>query len=470
MVLPRLPKELRSLDAYGKPEALRRIDEWARGTQQLAAALRDGNPSILTRLDELEASVAAIGGGGGVTDHGALTGLGDDDHGQYLRTDGTRALTGDQSAGSHKITDLAAPTNPNDAARLTDIPSGVGFGAVSGLTAGGANANGTAGTAARSDHVHAAPVGAPVALTAGGTQATGTSSNFAAADHKHATAVGAPSTLVVGGSNTTGTSSDFAARDHIHALPAFGTTAGTFAEGNHTHSGLGSGYVDLWNDLLPPTSPHSCDDECDGNSLAGKWSTFDPDTTDFAVTAVPTRKYYRLDKSTGSGMAGIYQNVPASEFSVVCRLHLNVPPASTLSMCGLFVAQGAASTNDMHGVCNRRASTTVATSVARFTSNDIAGATYTAAANNQWQQAYRWLKLRVNGTTVAAEVSEDGEHWFQIDSATAAFTPSIFGVALLTDTGISCQAIMRNFRVVSGAGSSAWDALLPGRLSRVSYP
>lgn len=34
---------------------------------------------------------------------------------------GTNAFTGDQSMGTHKITNLAAPTNPNDAARLADV-------------------------------------------------------------------------------------------------------------------------------------------------------------------------------------------------------------------------------------------------------------------------------------------------------------------------------------------------------------
>lgn len=41
-----------------------------------------------------------------VTDHGALSGLGDDDHGQYLRTDGSRALTGNWSAGGYAITSI----------------------------------------------------------------------------------------------------------------------------------------------------------------------------------------------------------------------------------------------------------------------------------------------------------------------------------------------------------------------------
>jgi hypothetical protein len=49
------------------------------------------------------------------TDHGALTGLGDDDHLQYLLTNGTRALTGAMSMGGFKLTSLATPTAATDA-------------------------------------------------------------------------------------------------------------------------------------------------------------------------------------------------------------------------------------------------------------------------------------------------------------------------------------------------------------------
>src|SRR6185437_1383793 len=41
-----------------------------------------------------------------VTDHGSLTGLADDDHPQYLLVDGGRALTGDLSAGGHRLSGL----------------------------------------------------------------------------------------------------------------------------------------------------------------------------------------------------------------------------------------------------------------------------------------------------------------------------------------------------------------------------
>ena len=44
--------------------------------------------------------------GSGVSDHGALTGLGDDDHSQYLRVDGARALTGNLNLADHDITNV----------------------------------------------------------------------------------------------------------------------------------------------------------------------------------------------------------------------------------------------------------------------------------------------------------------------------------------------------------------------------
>ena len=64
--------------------------------------------------------------------------------------------------------------------------------------------------------------------------AVGVGTAAARDDHKHNISTGAPSTLVVGGSNTTGSASSVSKSDHVHALPAFGTSAGTFMEGNAT--------------------------------------------------------------------------------------------------------------------------------------------------------------------------------------------------------------------------------------------
>lgn len=48
------------------------------------------------------------GEGGGVADHGDLSGLGDDDHDKYLLVSGGRALGGDLNGGGKRITHLAA--------------------------------------------------------------------------------------------------------------------------------------------------------------------------------------------------------------------------------------------------------------------------------------------------------------------------------------------------------------------------
>ncbi|MDD1695768.1 MAG: hypothetical protein LUQ54_02610, partial [Methanoregula sp.] len=52
----------------------------------------------------------------GVTDHSLLTNLTADDHPQYLRIDGLRAMTGNLSMNSHYLTGLADPSVSTDAA------------------------------------------------------------------------------------------------------------------------------------------------------------------------------------------------------------------------------------------------------------------------------------------------------------------------------------------------------------------
>jgi len=58
-------------------------------------------------------------------DHGSIGGLGDDDHIQYTRADGTRAFTGDQSMGSNKLTSLADGTISSDAINLGQLTSAI---------------------------------------------------------------------------------------------------------------------------------------------------------------------------------------------------------------------------------------------------------------------------------------------------------------------------------------------------------
>ena len=66
----------------------------------------------------------SAGSEGNQLDHGAaLTGLLDDDHTIYTKADGTRAFSGDQSMGNHKITSVTNPVNQQDAATKAYVDS-----------------------------------------------------------------------------------------------------------------------------------------------------------------------------------------------------------------------------------------------------------------------------------------------------------------------------------------------------------
>ena len=76
----------------------------------LPSPLTDGQVLIF-RNGSWTAEIPATGDGG-VTDHGALSGLDDDDHTQYLLADGSRALGGNLDGGGNKIINLA-PADAN---------------------------------------------------------------------------------------------------------------------------------------------------------------------------------------------------------------------------------------------------------------------------------------------------------------------------------------------------------------------
>jgi len=84
-----------------------------------SAGAGDAAKPIITdaggKIDETLLDIAGIAA---LIDHGALLGLGDDDHTIYTKADGTRAFTGDQSMGGFKLTNLANPSANTDAVNL----------------------------------------------------------------------------------------------------------------------------------------------------------------------------------------------------------------------------------------------------------------------------------------------------------------------------------------------------------------
>lgn len=86
--------------------ALASVDDWSRGDSVALSLVEENVYVVHDVLDTGEVlAIGGGGGGGGVSDHGALTGLSDDDHPQYALTNGLRgnfaALT-----HTHTISDV----------------------------------------------------------------------------------------------------------------------------------------------------------------------------------------------------------------------------------------------------------------------------------------------------------------------------------------------------------------------------
>ncbi len=95
-----------------------------------------------------------------VLDHGDLTGLLDDDHPQYLPTNGSRPMTGNLPMGGNNITGLGLVDGVQVSAHASrHLPSGLDALATAApltdLSSTSTNLTGTANSFARSDHTHA---------------------------------------------------------------------------------------------------------------------------------------------------------------------------------------------------------------------------------------------------------------------------------------------------------------------------
>jgi len=146
------------------------------------------------------------GGGGGVTDHGALTGLADDDHPQYLLASGARAMTGALAMGGNAITGVStvdgrdvsadgaaldahvAASNPH-AGSLGTAHEGAGGAVHAVAIASGAAGFMSGADKAKLDGVAAGADVTPLSSTtpaAVGVAAVGVGTTVARADHVHA--------------------------------------------------------------------------------------------------------------------------------------------------------------------------------------------------------------------------------------------------------------------------------------------
>lgn len=129
-----------------------------------------------TRPYFLSAKGSGGGGGGGTNNHSALVNLASDDHLQYVRSDGTRVMTGNLQMGTFNVTNagtyngvtVEAHGNGRHAPNgLDPLPLGAAFGS-STVSASSTSSRGVAESYALSDHSHTLDASAlPITTFAG---------------------------------------------------------------------------------------------------------------------------------------------------------------------------------------------------------------------------------------------------------------------------------------------------------------
>ncbi len=131
-------------------------------TPEIAAIIVQQGTNNIVEIQDIRPMFFRAGGSsisGGTSDHGDLIGLTDDDHPQYLLTNGSRAFTGDVSLGTNDLTNVGLINGldiTNFGERLT--PNGVDpipTAAAVSLSNVTTNTEGMTDFLARADHTHA---------------------------------------------------------------------------------------------------------------------------------------------------------------------------------------------------------------------------------------------------------------------------------------------------------------------------
>lgn len=181
--------------------------------------VQEGVSNIVEIIDTKPTLSFRAGSVSSVSNHGNLSGLGNDDHPQYLLVSGTRAMSGNLDMGGNSITNVNLVDGVDVSAHAArHLPNGSDpIASAAGITisATTSNAIGTANSFARSDHGHAVLTGVVSTQLPAQANAAGTSANLARADHIHNIPVATP--VSVGSANAEGSAASFSRSDHVHA-------------------------------------------------------------------------------------------------------------------------------------------------------------------------------------------------------------------------------------------------------------
>ena len=228
-------------------------------------------------------------------------------------------------------------------------------------------------------------------------------------------------------------------------------------------------YTSIWLPDAPPASPSIYDDEFTAGSLDPKWVEFDP-----GAGMVPTidtvKKMVVLTDAAGSSfVAGIVQSLPAGELAIYTRWFASAGEGSPSPAFILpaDLTSGSAVFTCYAGVYRSGTSTP---GIAAYAHTNYTGTAGTLKGNAGMGMNPAFMRLRLPGDgNFSVDASPDGVGWHHVFTNTLGVSPAYFGLGMWTASGVPAAVRYPFFRVITGAGASAFGANHIGRLVNVPF-
>ena len=188
-----------------------------------------------------------------------------------------------------------------------------------------------------------------------------------------------------------------------------------------------------WNPDAFPAVPSAQDDHFKAGALDGKWTTYNHGVSNLTVTVPDTFARLALASEGGNAHRGIYQPLPAGDFTIITKAALNaVAPtgAGPETSAGLVLLQdGADSAGDlvhMSVIYQYVSLYCKKIYIRRFHNYTTLTANYIITHGGQNTTCY--LRIRRNGTTLYYDYSSDGISWQMILTHAQPFVPAHVGI------------------------------------------
>ncbi len=210
----------------------------------------------------------------------------------------------------------------------------------------------------------------------------------------------------------------------------------------------------IWSPDAPPASPSAYDSEFNAGSagVPSGFTEYDPGSIiSFDESSTYKKLVATITSATFAVAGGIYRAIPAGDFTIWTKVRV-FGKLADYSWAGLALWEDA--TDNSKGIENfcivaRGSAGPIGIDQFYMTSYNTYNTDRLGNNSQMFSAQEAYLRMRRNGTTYYIGWSENGEVWYEKNTATTVgFTPTHFGLSFANSTGVTNVATADFFRYV----------------------